>query len=132
MSSQEWECLAVKTIGDDVAGSFLANAGLNRFNGIADFADDMLSYNADQTKFDANWVTTDTGKIRGNPSTDVIDRISLLNTAYDVVCNFDLWSHGIFPSDTSWTLRSKWIFTTVTNPGGGGGINLNGFFCSNE
>jgi len=110
MSSQEWECLAVKTIGGDVAGSFLANAGLNRFNGIADFADDMSSY-ADLSAFDANWVTSDSANIRGNPSTDVIDFASRQDTTSDRI-NFDLWSHGIFPSDTNWVLR--WEMTSVT------------------
>jgi len=124
MSAQEWECLATKKIGDDVSGTFALNAGSNRFNGIADFSDDMASY-VDQSAFDANWVTTDTGKIRGNPSTDVIDHTTLLNIGFYVVCNFDLWSHGIFPSDSNWTLRAKWDLTTVTNPGGAGGINLN-------
>lgn len=126
--SAQWECLKVKKIGDDVSGTFESNAGgmpdSDRFGGFADFSDNMNLYTGDQTKFDANWVTTDTGKIRGNPSTNVIDHTTLLNVAFDIVCNFDLWSHGIFPSDTNWTLRVKWDFTTVTNPGGAMGINL--------
>jgi len=129
MSLQEWECLAIKKVGDDVSGTFASNASampdIDRFGGFAQFSDNMNLYTGDQAKFDANWVPTDTAKIRGNPSTNVIDFTTLLNIQFDVVCNFDLWSHGIFPSDSNWTLRAKWDLTTVTNPGGAGGVNLN-------
>ena len=109
--SQQWECLVAKKVGDDVSGDFASNAGMTRFNGIADFADDMLFYTGDQPKFDANWITSDSTKIRGNPSTNVIDWQQDQDNSSDAI-RFDLWSHGIFPSDTNWTLR--WKFTVTT------------------
>jgi len=115
MSAQEWECLVTKKVGDDVSGTFASNAGGmpddDRFGGFAQFSDNMNFYTGNQTKFDNNWVPTDSTNIRGNPSTNVIDFASRQDTTSDAI-NFDLWSHGIFPSDTNWTLR--WEMTSVT------------------
>ena len=112
----QWECLVVKKVGDDVSGNFGANAGglpdINRFGGFAQFSDNMNFYTGDQTKFDTNWIPNDTVRARGNPSTNVID-FTYNAISVNGSIAFDLWSHGIFPSDTNWTLRFKLNFATL-------------------
>ena len=109
-----WQCLAYKRIGDDVSGSFIFNAPLvagERFDGgIADFSDDMLFYTGNQSKFNANWTSSDSTKMLGNPVGNYIDWQQKQDGSSDTI-RFDLWAHGIYPSDMNWTLRWKWTTT---------------------
>ena len=115
MSAQEWECLAIKKIGDDVSGTFEFNASgmpdSDRFGGFAQFSDNFNFYTGDQAKADANWVTSNTNRLRVNVIDDDLDWIPDTSGANDNAIIFDLWSHGIFPSDTNWTLRLKVVAT---------------------
>lgn len=76
-----------------------------RFAKVWDIEDDMTSY-ADQTAFDAVWITSDTSKFRGNPATDVVD---ILNSNTYAVIYRDLTS----VSDTAWIFRGKLVLTTA-------------------
>ena len=69
------------------------------------FEDDFSSY-ADQTAFDASWVTSNTAKFRGNPSNDNVD--ILTSNSYDNIY-YDLTS----VSDTKWLCRFKVTLTTA-------------------
>jgi len=69
------------------------------------FEDDFSSY-ANQTTFDASWVTSDTTKFRGNPSNDNVD--ILHSNSYDNIY-YDLTS----VSDTKWLCRFKVTLTTA-------------------
>jgi len=106
-----WECLATKKIGDDVSGNFASNASAmpdsDRFGGLADFSDNFNFYTGDQPKADANWIPSDVNRIRVNVSTNLLALTPQFTSASDQAGVFDLWSHGIFPSDTNWTLRLK-------------------------
>jgi hypothetical protein len=116
MSSVQLECLAQKTLGDDVAGTFTQNAPMTpgeRFvGGIADFSDDFVFYNADQPKADANWVPNDSTKMRVNVSSDLLDFNAVVDATNDAI-SFDLWAHGIFPDDETWTLRFELNLTSI-------------------
>lgn len=73
--------------------------------------DSNFSQYADQTAFDAAWVPTDTAKIRGNPSTDVIDCNIVRDSSADII-TYDLGAGNI--SDTVWALRIQFNSTTIT------------------
>ncbi len=73
-----------------------------RFGLVPTFQDNFTSY-ADTTAGDAAWVTTDTGVVRVNPTTDVLDWIWHRDGTNDTITH-DL----VTPlSDTIWLLRYK-------------------------
>jgi len=94
-----WQKLSSKKLGDDVPSL------------TADFIDSFSQYTS-QGAADANWVSTDTA-VSVNISTDLIDW-DFVDEDTDDSIYYDLWGDGIFPSDTNWTLRYKWIVDAVT------------------
>jgi len=128
-----WQCLAFKKIGGDVAGSFLANAPLilgERFDGgIAGFSDDMSFYAGNQARFDSNWVPYDSTNIRGDPTNNRINWIQQQDGTDDKIV-FDLWRHGIYPSNSSWTLRFKWTISTLLATSGNNNFMMMGLTSS--
>ena len=134
--SQQFEFLAQKTIGDDVAGPFSANnSELNpntkngRFEGEAKFSENFVSY-VDQPDADANWIPVGT-------VTRVDFALDVLDWDFDKVggnraVSFDLWSQGIFPSDTNWTLRWKMTYVTVGDTSSSGNIGNVGIYTTDS
>ena len=90
------------------------------------FSDDFTSY-ADQTAGDAVWVTTDTARLRVNPTTDVLDFSIVRDTTADRIY-YDLTSIN----DTAWILRFKMILNTVTNSAVDPAIGAFGLCSSNN
>jgi hypothetical protein len=128
--SQQFEFLAQKTIGDDVSGNFASNAGPNtkngRFLGVADFSDkfDIYTSIADA---EANWLTAQTQlDIFIDVTNDVI-HANMQRVSGNRAVSFDLWSQGIFPSDTKWTLRWKLTYTSIITGTGANQGNIGMF-----
>ena len=122
--SQEWQKLAIKTIGDDVAGTFASNVGIATMS--EDFVNTNIDYD-DQTQLDANWQPQGSDlRIRANFSTKVIDwdfRRATVPTPQNALV-FDLFLHGKFDSPFgslaavgNWAMRWKMIFgSNLTAP----------------
>ncbi|WP_428323650.1 hypothetical protein [Nitrosopumilus sp.] len=87
-----------------------ASVTLNGAKKTATIDDDGTSY-ADQTAYDATWTTSDTAKVRGNPTDDDID-FTFRRLASDVdSISRDLTS----VSDDYWSWRTKIDVTTVNS-----------------
>jgi len=76
---------------------------------------DFTEY-ADQSAFDTAWVSNDTNKYRGNPTSDYVafdvDRVSTWHIYHDVL--------GETVSDTAWILRFKLTHTAFTRSSSSG------------
>ena len=79
------------------------------FNEISIY-DDMVGY-ADQTAFDAYWISNDTALCRGNTTNDNID-FNLNISSSDKNIYFDF---GKTLSDTAWIIRFRMRFSTLTS-----------------
>lgn len=98
------------TIGDYTSP---ANAVANSVDyGTITFSDDGTSY-ADQTAYDAAWVTNATGIIRGDPTNDRINIANNNNT--EAICYNDRTS----VNDTKWLYRFKFVVTAQTTTSNG-------------
>jgi len=71
--------------------------------------DDFTTY-TDQTDADASWVSSDTGIIRANPTTDLLDAVYTQDGTNNSI-SYDLTSI----SDTAWTIRWKHKLTAITS-----------------
>lgn len=120
--SAQWECLAIKRLGDDVSGNFAVNAGsmpdVNPFGGFAQFSENFVRFNGDQVSADANWVPNDSTIGRVNVTNDDLDFNATIDGTNNAIA-YDLWSQGIFPG-TTWTLRFKINFTAGATKGPSG------------